>query len=113
MSRWEVNRGVGRPLEFKGLKAQYLYILGGLLVGGMLLTVVLYMSGVGQVESLLVGVVLCSASVWYCYHLNHVYGEHGLMKRRARARLPRRIAHYCAVRYMVRTANVKSKSSQS
>lgn len=29
MSEYPVNRGIGKPVEFKGLKSQYLFIFAG------------------------------------------------------------------------------------
>ena len=33
MASWEVNKGVGRTVEFKGLKAHYLFLFAGGLLG--------------------------------------------------------------------------------
>ena len=29
MAEYPVNKGIGRPVEFKGLKAQYLFVFAG------------------------------------------------------------------------------------
>ena len=29
MAEYPINKGIGRPVEFKGLKAQYLFIFAG------------------------------------------------------------------------------------
>ena len=48
MAEYPINKGIGRSVEFKGLKAQYLFIfVGGLLVV-FVLFVILYMVGVSQ-----------------------------------------------------------------
>lgn len=40
MSEYPVNRGIGKPVEFKGLKSQYLFIFcGGLLAVFVVFTV--------------------------------------------------------------------------
>ena len=29
MASWDINKGIGRTVEFKGLKAQYLFLFAG------------------------------------------------------------------------------------
>jgi hypothetical protein len=48
MAEYNVNRGIGKPAEFKGLKSQYLFIFAGGLPGLFVVFVVMYMAGVGQ-----------------------------------------------------------------
>ena len=48
MAEYPINKGIGRPVEFKGLKAQYLFIFCGGLLALFVLFVILYMVGVGQ-----------------------------------------------------------------
>ena len=48
MAEYPINKGIGRPVEFKGLKAQYLFIFCGGLLVLFVLFVILYMVGVGQ-----------------------------------------------------------------
>ncbi len=80
MAEYPVNKGIGRPVEFKGLKAQYLFIFCGGLLALFVLFVILYMVGIDQ---------------WICIgfgaasSLNARYGEHGLMKLGAARSHPR------------------------
>jgi len=48
MAEYPINKGIGRPVEFKGLKAQYLFIFCGGLLALFVLFVILYMVGIGQ-----------------------------------------------------------------
>ena len=48
MAEYPINKGIGRPVEFKGLKAQYLFIFAGGLLAAFVLFVILYMAGAGQ-----------------------------------------------------------------
>ena len=48
MAEYPVNKGIGRSVEFKGLKAQYLFIFAGGLLVVFVLFVILYMAGVSQ-----------------------------------------------------------------
>ena len=59
MANWEINKGVGRTVEFKGLKAQYLFLFAGGLLAVFILVVVLYLCGVSQIACLIIGIVGC------------------------------------------------------
>ena len=93
MSEYPVNRGIGKPVEFKGLKSQYLFIFcGGLLavfVVFIVLFVILYMVGIDQ--WICIGFIVSAPLllVWQTFRLNARYGTHGLMKAAARKRHPR------------------------
>lgn len=77
---YSINKGIGRSVEFKGLKAQYLFIFCGGLLAVFVLFVVMYMAGVSQTVCIGFGAVSASVLVWFTFHLNRKYGEHGLMK---------------------------------
>jgi hypothetical protein len=84
-----VNRGIGRPAEFQGLKSQYLFIFAGGLLGLFVVFVVMFMAGVNQWICIIFGVVAASVLVYGTFYLNRKYGEHGLMKAQARRNHPR------------------------
>ena len=86
---FEINKGVGRTVEFKGLKAQYIFIFAGGLLAMFILVVVLYMMGVNQIFCLLLGIVGATLIVQQTFSLNKKYGEHGLMKIGSRKNHPR------------------------
>ena len=86
---YRINKGAGRPIEFKGLKSQYLFFFAGVLVSVFLAVVVLYMAGVSQLVCLSFGAVSGSLAVWLTFRMNARYGEHGLMKMLAEKRHPR------------------------
>ena len=65
MVSFEINKGVGRTVEFKGLKAQYLFLFAGGLLAVFILVVILYLCGVSQVTCLVIGVVGASLVVWH------------------------------------------------
>ena len=48
MADFEINKGVGREVEFKGLRAQYLFIFAAGLLAVFVMFVIMYMAGVGQ-----------------------------------------------------------------
>ena len=91
MSNYNINKGIGRTVEFKGLKAPYLFIFAGGLRGTLILVMILYMIGVNSYICLFLGVGGASLIVWQTFSLNRKYGEHGLMKIAANKRHPRYI----------------------
>ena len=66
---YELNKGIGESAEFKGLKAQYLFIFAGGLLALFVLFVILYMAGIGQWLCIAFGVTSASALVWLTFHL--------------------------------------------
>ena len=89
MSEFPINRGIGKSVEFKGLKAQYLFIFVGGLLALFILFVIMYLSGVNQWFCIGFGLVAASVLVWQTFALNAKYGEHGLMKLGAARSHPR------------------------
>ena len=103
METYPINKGIGRSVEFQGLKRQYLFIFAGGLLALFVLFVILYMAGVNQWICIGFGGTSTSILVWQTFALNRKYGEHGLMKRSAlhshprylinRRRIPRLFRH--------------------
>ena len=77
MSQYHINKGIGRSVEYKGLKAQYLFIF--------------YTCGVPQWFCLAFGLSTASILVWLTFHLNAKYGRYGLIKLGASKYRPRYI----------------------
>jgi hypothetical protein len=88
---YTINKGVNRPVEFRGLKGQYIWWLAGGIVSLLLVFVILYVAGVNPF--LCIGIVAVAGTVLFMrvYRMSRVYGEHGLMKRAAARRLPTRV----------------------
>ncbi|WP_029274611.1 DUF4133 domain-containing protein [Pedobacter borealis] len=98
---YEINKGVNRPIEFRGLKAQYIYYLA---VGLAVLLIgfsAMYIAGVPVY--LCVPVVLLAGSGLFIgvYRYSHRYGEFGLMKALAHRQVPHAIL--CRTRQDLRT----------
>ena len=85
----EINKGIGRNVEFKGLESQYLFIFCGGLLAVFVVFVILYMAGVNQWVCIGFGVAAATLLVWLTCRLNARDGTHGLMKAAARKRHPR------------------------
>jgi hypothetical protein len=86
---YSINKGIGYPAEFKGLKSQYLFIFAGGLLGLFVVFVVMYMAGVNQWICIAFGIISALILVYGTFHLNKKYGEYGLMKQQARRNHPR------------------------
>lgn len=85
---YDINKGVNRSIEFRGLKAQYIYYLAmGL---GLLLFVVSILFIAGVPEYLLLPVVGVAGLVLFTgvYRYSHRYGQYGLMKVLAFSQVP-------------------------
>ena len=95
---YSVNKGIGRTVEYKGLKAQYLFIFAGGLIADFILFVILYMCGV----CIGFGAISASVLVWYTFHLNGKYGQYGLMKFTSVKYRPRYIINRLRVRNILK-----------
>ncbi len=110
MSNYNINKGIGRTVEFKGLKAQYLFIFAGGLLGVLILVMIMYMASANSYLCLFIGAGGASVIIWKTFSLNGKYGEHGLMKLGAKKRHPKYII--CR-RTVHRYLKFTSKSSHS
>lgn len=105
MAEWEINKGIGRTVEFKGLKAHYLFLFAGGLLAVFILVVVLYLLGVNQLVCLVIGVVGASIIVWQTFAMNRKYGRYGLMKQQAVKMHPRYLSNRRSVRHLLNHLN--------
>ena len=93
-SVYHVNKGINKSMEFKGLKAQYIWYLAGGLVGSMLLFAILYVSKINNYVCIAVAFGAGAGSIGFAYKLSDKYGEHGLMKRMAKGSIPKVLKSY-------------------
>ncbi len=105
MAEYGINKGIGRPAEFKGLRSQYLYLFVGGILAIFIVFVVMYMAGAGQWACIGFGAVAGLSLTYFTFRLNARYGTHGMMKRMARSRHPRRIRSDRAVWSILRVDN--------
>lgn len=90
MATFQVNRGVGKPVEFFGLRSQYVFYL-------LLITVtVLFFSFIlsillNAMGALLLGIISFLLAVCSVFKLNNTYGEHGLMQNLASKKVVKHI----------------------
>ncbi len=101
MASWEINKGVGRTVEFKGLKAQYLFLFAGGLLGTFIVVVVFYLCGISQLVCVVIGLVGATLVVWQTFAINRKYGQYGLMKRGAVRMHPNYLLHRRSVYHLI------------
>ncbi len=109
MAEYPINKGIGKPAEFKGLKSQYLFIFAGGLLAVFFVFVIMYMIGISQWICIGFGVVTAGILVWGTFFLNDKYGQHGLMKLQATSHHPGFIINRLPVRKLFRPSTKKSK----
>ncbi|NCI46676.1 DUF4133 domain-containing protein [Sediminibacterium soli] len=90
-SVYQINKGINQSIEFKGLKAQYIWYLGGGVVALLIVFAAMYI--IGLPTYLCIGVILTTGTflVMKIYGMSNKYGEHGLMKALARKQVPKLI----------------------
>ena len=109
MAEWEINKGVGRTVGFKGLKAQYLFLFAGGLLAVFILVVILYLCGVSQIACLVIGIVGATLVVWQTFAMNRKYGQYGLMKKGAVRMHPRYLVNRRTVYHLICNLQPKRK----
>src|ERR1700753_4307008 len=77
---YAINKGINRPIEFRGLKAQYIYYLA---IGLAILLIdfaIMYICKLPVYLCIAVVATAGSGLFFGVYRYSHKYGEHGLMK---------------------------------
>jgi hypothetical protein len=88
-SVYSINKGINKSVEFKGLKAQYIWYLGGVVVCAMIVFAILYIAGVSAYVCIPLVGGAGAIGVSRVYRMSRQYGEYGLMKRRAKGSVPK------------------------
>lgn len=93
-SVYTINKGINKSIEFKGLKAQYIWYLGGGMVGLLVLFAAMYIIGINSF--ICIGVILIAGTVLVIkvYGMSNKYGEHGMMKALAKQSIPKVIKNF-------------------
>ena len=85
---YTINKGINKPIEFKGLKAQYIWHVAGCVIGMLAFYWLLHCSGVNDYGGLVLALGFGGLSVARVYRMSRRFGQHGLMKRKARKMAP-------------------------
>lgn len=85
---FQINRGINRPIEFRGLKGQYIGWLAACVVGTLVGFGVLYACGISLYICTPLALGLGGWVASRVFQMSRKFGQHGLMKRGARRRMP-------------------------
>jgi Domain of unknown function (DUF4133) len=93
-SVYKINKGINKSIEFKGLKAQYIWYLGGGILGLLLIFALLYIIAINSFICIgIIGAGGVGLFMWV-YKLSNTYGEHGMKKKIASRNIPKVIKCY-------------------
>jgi Domain of unknown function (DUF4133) len=87
-SVYKINKGINKPIEFKGLKAQYIAYLAAGLISLLVLFAILYITGVNMFACLALVAILGTSLFMSVYRLSDTYGQYGLLKKLAMRNIP-------------------------
>jgi hypothetical protein len=93
-SVYQINKGINQSIEFKGLKAQYIWYLGGGVVGLMIVFATLFFIGMPSVICVVFIGVAGTVMVLKIYKMSRQYGEYGMMKALAKKQIPKNVRVY-------------------
>jgi hypothetical protein len=93
-SVYKINKGINKAIEFKGLKAQYIWYLGGCVLVLLVLFAILYIIGLNPFVCVALILLAGTFAVVKIYGMSNRYGEHGMMKKVARHQVPQTIKSY-------------------
>jgi hypothetical protein len=85
---YQINKGINRPISFKGFKAQYIGYLAGGLVSLVILFAILYIAGVNSYACIGIVFGLGTGLIYTLSRMSRKYGRYGLLKRNAKRILP-------------------------
>ncbi len=88
-SVYQINKGINKSIEFRGLKAQYIWYFGGGVIALLILFAIMYIIGINSFVC--IGIILIAGTVLTIkiYALSNTYGEYGMMKKLARQSVPK------------------------
>jgi len=85
---FQINKGINRSIEFRGLKGQFIGYLAACVVGAMAGFGVLYACGMSLYLATPLALGLGGWVISTVFRMSRRYGQYGLMKRNARKRMP-------------------------
>jgi len=86
---YTINKGINKPVEFKGVKAQYIWHLAGAVIGSLALFGILYVIGLSIYICLPLVFGAGGWTIRRVFRMSKKYGQFGLMKLSARKSAPK------------------------
>ena len=93
-SIYEINKGINKSVEFKGLRAQYIWYAGGGMMILLVLYSIMYVLGVNTYVCLALIGILGGLMLMKIYAMSNKYGEFGMMKAMAARSVPAVVKSY-------------------
>ena len=90
-STYKINKGINKSIEFKGLRAQYIWYLGAGIMVLLILFSIMYLIGINTYLSLVIILAAGAYLVFKVYAMSAKYGEFGLMKEMAKRLVPKHL----------------------
>lgn len=100
-SVYKINKGINKPIEFKGLKAQYIWYLAIGLIALLIVFAVMYIIGVNTYVCLVLILLAGAVLFMRITKLSNKYGEYGMMKKVAAQGIPKIIKSYSRRMFMI------------
>jgi hypothetical protein len=88
-SVYTINKGINKSIEFKGLKAQYIWYFGAGVIVLLILFAILYIIGINSFVCIAIILIAGTVLTIKIYALSNTYGEYGMMKKLARRSIPK------------------------
>lgn len=88
---FSINNGINKAIEFRGLKAQYIWWVAGITLGSLGLYIALYVAGLGGYVGIFLVMGLATLMIGWVFRISKRYGQYGMMKWAARRRVPRAV----------------------
>ena len=83
-----INKGINKPIEFKGVKAQYIGYLAAAAAGMLLVFGIMNTAGISPYICAPSALGLGGYAISRVMRMSHKYGQFGLMKLRAKRWIP-------------------------
>ncbi|HEX8331088.1 MAG TPA: DUF4133 domain-containing protein [Segetibacter sp.] len=90
-SIYQINKGINKSIEFKGLKAQYIWYFAGGVIASLILFAIMYIIGINPFICIGTVLVAGTAMTITIYAMSNEYGEYGMMKKLAKRSIPKLI----------------------
>jgi len=88
-SVYQINKGINKPIEFKGLKAQYIWYFAAGVMGLLIVFGLLYLIGLPNFICVAITLISGAYMTMKLYAMSNKFGEHGMIKAIAVRSIPK------------------------
>jgi ATP/ADP translocase len=88
-SIYQINRGINKSVEFKGLRAQYIGYLGLGILGLLIAFGIMHIIGIPALVTVPIVILAATGMVFKVYSMSAKYGEYGMQKEMAKRNIPK------------------------